>query len=1040
MEFIDHTGHIFSLQHFNNYPNGYNYDEQPYVFWLDDELNTSLSIDCYYIKPIKMLINKKDIKKIGLCEISIEESNNFSLISPIKVQRLIDNNTISNIFNEIELSEKTDLVKKISYDPQNKHDDLLIIDNIIEKKYYYINPSDRKKYVLVGEPEIDNNGKEKLTDVYIPNLELTVDLKVEENEYYLIPFYVIGNTSQEGTWLTNVLIHIKDIDDSLEMYCPITVGGEFTDECEELQINGTNMGITLPKDIIRSVYQGSFYNDTPNFAVYNQKIKEYLLNYMKLHGERGNFRSAIYGLKWFGYGDKLEISKLLQTDNEFVNQFILNKFEIDSDVIESFKKFRNSTYLSLSLKYNDYTNKDDIIDFKKELWGEGKPIYEDLFSKVVYNTYDENDIKFYKPYYDFAFNELGLKLAALKYYYQKYFLPVHLKIHRLSITEQCFANDVKLLSKTIVHRTEPLVHVYDNNLNVEFPENILWVNYQEHFVDQNFNEFTNTYNEGLTLNRKVYEIKDTCFCIPIKFSSNKEIYNCNLYLYKDNNCVIDTKFRFIQTYELDENNNKIYNNRYENLVVYPKVLNKNLENNFWLDSKYKLLLLVNDTWFEYNFTLKFPELDIKLGKLKYKYDYNVCKQFNSLKNENGKAIIDWNAHMYLPDLISVNNINYINNLIDYMNLQNLQFISEDEINKLDIIYYYFYDRQGIKRIISSNEYELVDVNHNGIYKKAVNYTVQEIINENNLFYILDEDENKINTMKNAEKYLVHSSVVKNINSFINFYSTDINIPYNKYLYNRIHLLDLFVYKNDELVQLQYNVNDYEDEAFMEIKINNKIYKIGQNTSEDIYELYNKIFDENGDWTSKLYGIKKSIDDIVFTQNEQNEYDFYLMHDTEYWYGIMISKHTINSLNLYDLPYKTYRMNFHDTSVNNEVLKENMIYLKLNKSNDIFLINRMEFIDCNGINQFNNNDFVAAKIINNDRLPIKSELDSKWTIKPLSIGIDNFEEFKSNTNMMLMSIGDNLKYEPGYYEIIVKYSIDNFTNEIYSKSTKFKIIK
>ncbi len=394
------------------------------------------------------------------------------------------------------------------------------------------------------------------------------------------------------------------------------------------------------------------------------------------------------------------------------------------------------------------------------------------------------------------------------------------------------------------------------------------------------------------------------------------------------------------------------------------------------------------------------------------------------------------------------NFEDIENKINNINLKFLEILLKyyyyvthtNEINKLDIIYYYFYDRQGIKRIISSNEYELVDVNHNGIYKKAVNYTVQEIINENNLFYILDEDGNKINTMENAEKYLVHSSVVKNINSFIDFYSTDINIPYNKYLYNRIHLLDLFVYKNDELVQLQYNVNDYEDEAFMEIKINNKIYKIGQNTSEDIYELYNKIFDENGDWTSRLYGIKKSIDDVVFTQNEQNEYDFYLMHDTEYWYGIMISKYTINSLNLYDLPYKTYRMNFHDNSVNNEVLNENMIYLKLNKSNDVFLINRMEFIDCNGINQFNNTDFVVAKIINNDRLPIKSELDSKWTIKPLSIGIDNFGEFKSNTNMMLMSIGDNLKYEPGYYEIIVKYSIDNFTNEIYSKSTKFKIIK
>ncbi len=45
-------------------------------------------------------------------------------------------------------------------------------------------------------------------------------------------------------------------------------------------------------------------------------------------------------------------------------------------------------------------------------------------------------------------------------------------------------------------------------------------------------------------------------------------------------------------------------------------------------------------------------------------------------------------------------------------------------------------------------------------------------------------------------------------------------------------------------------------------------------------------------------------------------------------------------------------------------------------------------------------------------------------------------------MMLMSIGDNLKYEPGYYEITVKYSIDNFTTlkapaEVLIKNQRYK---
>ena len=78
-------------------------------------------------------------------------------------------------------------------------------------------------------------------------------------------------------------------------------------------------------------------------------------------------------------------------------------------------------------------------------WGEMKPIMEDLFDKMVPVIYDETEIAFYKNYFDYSFNELGLKLCALKYYFTKYFLPIHLGLNTVSIEHQCHTNDIKFM-------------------------------------------------------------------------------------------------------------------------------------------------------------------------------------------------------------------------------------------------------------------------------------------------------------------------------------------------------------------------------------------------------------------------------------------------------------------------------------------------------------------------------------------------------------------------------------------------------------------
>lgn len=112
------------------------------------------------------------------------------------------------------------------------------------------------------------------------------------------------------------------------------------------------MGVSLPKDIIKCVYSEPIFSDSNNVALYNEKIKEYLLNYMSIKGECGNYRSVINSMKWFEWGDKITLHSLLRTDNEFVSQYLRQNFNINSNILDVFDKFRKTTYLSLSVKDN----------------------------------------------------------------------------------------------------------------------------------------------------------------------------------------------------------------------------------------------------------------------------------------------------------------------------------------------------------------------------------------------------------------------------------------------------------------------------------------------------------------------------------------------------------------------------------------------------------------------------------------------------------------------------------------------------------------
>ena len=400
MEFIDNSGHIFSLPSYNENPIGYEYDEQPYIFWLSNDDYERLSINNYYIKPIYLLYHIEenvesieDIKDKMNIEIYFNNTSIYKLLSPINIQDKISNIDTLNDY--------------IDFDTDN--------ENLV---------------------------KDKLTkdDIYCISTIETIN-NIDYN-FILIPIYVLGNATEEGTWMTNLMIYINY--DNNESWCPITVGGLFVDEYEELIINGKNLGVNLPTDILKAVYQESLYNDEFNIELYNQKLKEYLLNYSGIKMELGNYNSVIKSLNWFGYGNKIILSKLLKTDNEIMSQYVRDYFYTTDDILKSFRKFKNDSLISLTIMINKELDETNGIDFESYFHGEDKPklidlkTYNELVEVNNHNMPIKDDIEkyyYWKPYFDFSIVELGLKLSCLKYYYKKYFLPMHLSIHTASLSE-----------------------------------------------------------------------------------------------------------------------------------------------------------------------------------------------------------------------------------------------------------------------------------------------------------------------------------------------------------------------------------------------------------------------------------------------------------------------------------------------------------------------------------------------------------------------------------------------------------------------------
>lgn len=816
-------------------------------------------------------------------------------------------------------------------------------------------------------------------------------------------------------------------------YTPITVGGTFVDEQEELKINGRNLGINLPKEILRAIYQSSFYDKYSDNKLLNDKMKELLLNYMSIRGECGNFKSIINSLKWFGWADKVSISKLLKTDNEFQNQYILDWFNVDIDVKDTFKFFSTTNLISLSINENQETGEIDRQDFDNVLIGEGKPILENLFDRVIEVIHD--DIYFYRPYYDFMFNELALKLDCLQYYYNNYFLPVHIRINRASIDRSVYANDMKLQCYACPLITASPILVNNNNIRVEFPEtHVLQYYRSQHLIDSCFNEFTD-YNNDFT-DEDLFYVDENCIYIPIKIIDTTNMYSVNPngeYILRDGNYMKVNNF-----YKLSDTQNKYVKCSAEEATHYLLTMYEGIQSFDGIERYSR----TSEGYFDCKFFLtscEFFQADYgEYALIDGEYLY-FDKFYNSLFEEShtGQYVLINGEYIYIPQEnrfnirfgnIMANNTfryyqtidkEYLNfvivprlmNVIDQngnscnidwlhsffrisMNVNNKWFTYDFTIKEPNIYlefgkleYQYFIDND---LTLFNQIHEIKD---DFIYFNSFMYQ-PDLITIDSLFY--DNDQDKIisffdkleetqNEDLNVEQRLMNLFYTK-------YYKNSITIPYNPKYYNRIHLFKL--YKDG--LEIPYDGNPFN------------------------MQLYNDLFDKDNGYA------------FCIEFEEEAQYDAYVMHEkpsadhTAYWYIVLISRYPISwykNPEMLDITTREY-------TVGNYTIKYE------GYSIDKFLVNRMNIIHSGGVNHFNQDDLIVTSIYNNN-YQFNIDLTQKWEIQKIYDPQKTIVQ--SNENIMIIPTNNyNGNYDYGYYNIKLNYSINGLNDNTHTIIGKYRI--
>lgn len=252
------------------------------------------------------------------------------------------------------------------------------------------------------------------------------DLDCESiNNNYIYVFNVACKSVEEGEYICKI---------SIGDYGYIRVGADFYGENESLYVNLANFGVEIPETIQKAIYDSNVHEDFKDNILINRKFKELLSNYWDVIANKGSYKSLLNSLKWFEWGDKLEIKEIwrhLIADKSFFNdEEVMSIFE--SKLNDSFENYVKTTYISLYCS---------LYDERPE--NVGDPEYDSEFNPVLSNAvlkYSIDDIK--------------LKLSLLAQFFGAFFLPIHMSILHAVAETKVFTNAIKTVLGSVMKRND----------------------------------------------------------------------------------------------------------------------------------------------------------------------------------------------------------------------------------------------------------------------------------------------------------------------------------------------------------------------------------------------------------------------------------------------------------------------------------------------------------------------------------------------------------------------------------------------------------
>lgn len=312
-------------------------------------------------------------------------------------------------------------------------DDNQSINIIYQKRLFFISDKERVSIEILDTPPVKNNVFFLFDYIDAPTkLEGIKKSKVESVGILIGDKYLhyinIGSCSEsEGEFIENIKIDNEIFE----------IAADFHGQDESLEILLHNQGVSLPKDIIRSLYDTNIHEKYVDWVVLNRKYKELLLNIMDIVYKKGSYKSLVSSLGWFEYGDMIKLNEYW-SDSSLHTLHQKDISTIYTPMIEEMMKmYMKTTFISIEYMLDEYdfeyiTNNDgEVIDKRFKYDKDGVDLTVPILKDI-------NEIQ-----RKWSINDIALKMTLLGNYFSTYFMPIHMDLLFSSIENLVFTTPAK---------------------------------------------------------------------------------------------------------------------------------------------------------------------------------------------------------------------------------------------------------------------------------------------------------------------------------------------------------------------------------------------------------------------------------------------------------------------------------------------------------------------------------------------------------------------------------------------------------------------